>query len=188
MRDFFSYLSWVNDLEGSNCSKCPSLCKNRNNIVVNRGSVNSNPDVLFIGEAPGEQEDETGQPFMGRSGKWLNKFIELNGIKSYAITNVVKCRPPKNRKPTDIEIQNCTPYLEKQIEILNPKMIICLGKTATSLFSFTNFHFKMKNMIEAENYLEGIPVRFMYHPAYYLRKGIKPEKIVKKYPLTNVIM
>ena len=109
------------------CKKCP-LHKERTNIVFGRGDEHA--QVMFIGEAPGAEEDKTGEPFVGRAGKILELFLKQNDITGYYISNIVKCRPPKNRVPYGNEVKACLTYLNKQIEIINPKFIVILGNTA----------------------------------------------------------
>ena len=110
-----------------NCHKC-NLWRSRNQVVVGRGSTN--PRILFIGEAPGETEDKKGIPFCGKSGRLLEQLLRESDIpeESYHITNLVKCRPPKNRDPKPEEIEACSPYLEKEIRIFNPTIIVPLGR------------------------------------------------------------
>lgn len=110
-----------------NCRKC-KLHANRRNAVPGEGNKNS--PVVFIGEAPGEKEDEMGRPFVGAAGKLLTELIESIGYKreDFYITNVVKCRPPGNRDPEDDEIEACLPYLIKQLELLKPRVIVALGR------------------------------------------------------------
>ena len=113
------------------CKKC-DLWKTRNNTVPGNGSINT--DILFIGEAPGRNEDLQGKPFVGRAGKILDELIESIGLQrdQVYIANIIKCRPPQNRNPTKEEIDSCAGYLNKQIEIIQPKIIACLGSFATS--------------------------------------------------------
>lgn len=118
-----------------NCQDCV-LGSTRNNIVFSDGNPET-AKIVLIGEAPGENEDETGTPFVGRAGKLLNQFLEEAGISrqdDLYIINTVKCRPPENRVPTDVEKAMCERYLTAQIDIMNPKAIIFCG--ATSLKSF----------------------------------------------------
>ena len=111
------------------CKKC-ELCITRNNAVPGKG--NHNADVVFIGEAPGKNEDECGEPFIGTAGKKLNDALKNAGLtrSSVYITNIVKCRPPKNRMPNDVEKTMCNNYLEDEIAIINPKIICLLGNTS----------------------------------------------------------
>lgn len=116
--------------EISNCKKC-SLWKYRKNPVPGEG--NTNTEIMLIGEAPGKSEDEQGRPFVGAAGKLLTELINSIQLKrsEVYITNVLKCRPPNNRDPLPIEIEACTPYLNKQIEIIKPKIIMTLGNHST---------------------------------------------------------
>ena len=111
------------------CRLC-GLCKGRTNAVVGRGSEGAG--ILFIGEGPGENEDQQGLPFVGRAGKLLD--YALCGLSypegSYYIANIVKCRPPENRAPSDEEAEKCMPYLRRQTRLINPKIIVCLGAVA----------------------------------------------------------
>ena len=111
------------------CTKC-ELSKTRNNSVAGRGNFKS--DVIFVGEAPGKNEDLKGEPFIGIAGKKLSIALESAGItrEEVYITNIVKCRPPNNRVPTSIERDTCQEYLKKEIEIIKPKIICVLGNTA----------------------------------------------------------
>ncbi|MEM3008521.1 MAG: uracil-DNA glycosylase [Candidatus Nitrosotenuis sp.] len=111
------------------CTDC-KLCKTRTNAVPGVG--NPNAQIMFIGEAPGRTEDKRGEPFVGSAGKKLDTMLEKNGIlrKSVYITNVVKCRPPNNRVPTQEERNACNKYLEAEIKAINPKIICVLGNTA----------------------------------------------------------
>lgn len=113
-----------------NCKKCP-LWKNRKNAVPGEGPVSA--EIMFIGEAPGYHEDLQGRPFVGAAGKYLTKLIERIGLKraDVYITNVVKCRPPNNRDPKNEEINACSPYLDRQINIIRPKIIVTLGRHST---------------------------------------------------------
>jgi DNA polymerase len=117
--------------EVKNCSKC-GLWKDRRNAVPGEGDVNTS--LMFIGEAPGYWEDVKGRPFVGAAGKLLDALLSGISLSRDAvyITNVVKCRPPQNRDPLPIEVETCTPYLNRQIRILQPKIIVTLGRHATS--------------------------------------------------------
>ena len=115
--------------EFQNCQKC-RLSKERRNFVIGEG--NPDADIMFVGEAPGEQEDIQGKPFVGSAGKLLTKMLKAINLerKDVYITNIVKCRPPKNRDPEEDEISTCIPLLYKQIEIIKPKIICALGRIA----------------------------------------------------------
>ncbi|MDD4152514.1 MAG: uracil-DNA glycosylase [bacterium] len=150
------------------CPRC-DLCKSRTNAVPGAGSLNAN--IFFIGEAPGQQEDLKGEPFVGTAGKLLDSLLEMIGIKreEVFITNVVKCRPPGNRDPRPDEISSCNPYLVSQIALIEPIFICTLGR------------FAMQTVIDPEMSItrdHGIPVRRsgviyfpMYHPAAALYRG-----------------
>lgn len=149
-----------------NCQKC-SLGGLRTNFVFGDGSEKAK--LVFIGEAPGEDEDLTGIPFVGRAGKLLTKIFSEAGIPrdQVYICNVLKCRPPKNRDPLPEEVTKCQPYLKKQIEILNPKMLVALGRIAAQLLLNTNESLtKLKKSVH--KYCD-IPLFVTYHPAYILR-------------------
>jgi len=111
------------------CTKC-NLCKTRTNSVPGKGNFHSN--VIFVGEAPGRNEDRNGEPFIGVAGKKLSIALEEAGVSrdDIYITNIVKCRPPKNRVPTTIERETCQEYLKQEISIIKPKIICILGNTA----------------------------------------------------------
>ncbi len=111
------------------CQAC-GLGNTRTNMVFGRGNINA--PVLFVGEGPGEQEDIQGMPFVGAAGQLLDTLLEALSLKpdEYYIANVVKCRPPNNRVPTDIEAEKCLPYLRNQVALIRPKIIVCLGSTA----------------------------------------------------------
>jgi len=155
-----------------NCKKC-DLYKTRKKPVVGQGSFNA--EILFIGEAPGFNEDEQGKPFVGAAGKIFDKLLEhisLSRDEIY-ITNILKCRPPHNRNPSNEEIKSCTPHLLKQIEVINPKIICCLGNFSTKFimekFDLTKeikgisiIHGKIFNISNLNGKLKIIP---MFHPA-----------------------
>ena len=156
-----------------NCQDCV-LGNTRNNIVFSDGNPET-AKIVLIGEAPGETEDETGTPFVGRAGKLLNQFLEEAGISrqdDLYIINTVKCRPPENRVPTDVEKAMCERYLTAQIDIMNPKAIIFCG--ATSLKSF--WHDKKVqiskvrgNWFEVEINGKKYKSMAIFHPSYLLR-------------------
>lgn len=117
--------------EINECCKC-SLIQTRINTVPGEGNLNAS--VMFIGEAPGASEDAQGRPFCGKAGSVLDELLSVAGLKreDIFIGNILKCRPPKNRNPKDDEIELCTPYLDRQIEFIKPKIICCLGNFSTS--------------------------------------------------------
>ncbi len=115
------------------CEKC-ALCKTRKNVVPGEGS--SKAKIMFIGEGPGKNEDEQGRPFIGAAGKLLDELIALIGLtrEDIYIANVVKCRPPQNRDPLPEEVEKCRPWLDQQIEIIKPKLIVLLGRHSMDRF------------------------------------------------------
>jgi uracil-DNA glycosylase len=158
------------------CKNCP-LCRKAKNAVPGEGPLNAK--IMFIGEAPGREEDKTGRPFIGRSGRLLTKLIEeKSGLKreKVFITSVIKHRPPDNRKPTREEIVACLPYLEEQIKFINPKIIILLGQTAFSAF------FLKQKLSDYRGKVAGLNRRkffITYHPSAGLRFQ-KMKKILEK--------
>lgn len=146
--------------------RCCPLWVTRTNIVWSRGTSIKDIDVLFVGEAPGKDEDLQGKPFMGRAGKILDEWIFETDLLSYAIINIVKCRPPNNRKPNPNEIRSCLPYLIRQIQQFNPKIIVALG--ATPCFVLTNRKELVANIGKIFQTRYGKVLVFP-HPAYVLR-------------------
>lgn len=134
-----------------NCTKCP-LHKNRNMPVVGEGSHRA--DIMFVGEAPGAQEDKTGRPFCGKAGDILNDLLEEVGLQreEVYIANVLKCRPPNNRDPQQEEIEACTPYLERQIELIEPEVIVGLGNFGTK---FVLSKYNLEGKIEGISQIHG---------------------------------
>lgn len=149
-----------------NCQRCP-LAKGRLNAVPGEGPAHV--DILFIGEAPGLHEDRQGKPFVGRSGQFLTSLIEEAGLKreQVFITNVVKCRPPNNRDPLPEELSACQLYLDEQIELLQPKVIVTLGRISMAKFveggRIGAIHGRTHNV-------NGRKVVTMYHPAAALHQ------------------
>ncbi len=144
-----------------NCTLC-NLCKERMHAVPGEGS--SHADVLFVGEGPGRSEDQQGRPFVGSAGKVLSKLLDSIGLsrEDVFITNVVKCRPPENRKPLVDEVAKCRPYLEKQIETIRPKLVCVLGATALeALIGESNLSAQHGKLINRR----GLKLFVMYHPA-----------------------
>lgn len=158
------------------CTLC-DLHKSRTQTVFGVG--NRHADWLFIGEAPGAEEDRQGEPFVGRAGQLLNNVLRAIGLsrEKVYIANILKCRPPGNRDPRPEESQTCRPYLRRQIELLNPKVIIALGRIAAQNLLQTETPIgKMRGREYAyEN--TGIPVVVTYHPAYLLRSPREKRKV-----------
>jgi len=153
-----------------NCTRC-GLHKTRTHIVF--GSGNANADLVFVGEAPGEEEDKQGLPFVGRAGQLLTKMItamELSRDEVY-ICNVVKSRPPNNRNPSEEEVQACEPFLKAQLAAIQPKVIVGLGKYACQTLLSTQT--PITQLRGQWNTYEKIPFMPTYHPAYLLRSPNK---------------
>ena len=155
-------------LEGliNQCTSC-KLHKGRNKFVF--GSGNPNADVMVVGEGPGAEEDKQGLPFVGRAGKLLTDILKAINFErdDVFIANIVKCRPPDNRTPLPDEMETCLPYLKKQIAIIKPKVILCLGLTATK--GLLNKRDSLTSMRGKVFEFENIKVMVTYHPAALLR-------------------
>ena len=168
---FNSLSKLKNDI--SDCLKCP-LGKARKNIVFGIGNPKAN--LMLIGEAPGEKEDEIGEPFVGRAGALLNKIlksIKLVRDSDVYITNVVKCRPFNNRDPLRSEVEKCEPYLKKQIKFIRPKLIVALGRVAGK--TLLKLDISLKDMRGKLYQYNAIPLYITYHPAALLRNpNLKP--------------
>jgi len=157
-----------------NCRKC-GLWKTRRHPVLGEG--NPKAEVVFIGEAPGREEDELGRPFVGAAGRLLNEVLSEIGIKrgEVYITNVVKCRPPGNRQPTKREIKACSPYLDRQISIIKPRIVVALGNTAASyILDRYNMRFTSMERMHGKAFRVGtmwgeMKILLTYHPAAALR-------------------
>ena len=149
-----------------NCRRC-ALHETRTNVVFGVGPEDAR--IMFIGEGPGENEDLQGEPFVGRAGRLLDDMLELIGrdrTKVY-IANMVKCRPPRNRDPLPIEQEACGPWLERQIELINPRIIVCLGRIAAMHFIKPDFKITREHGQWFEK--DGRRVMAIYHPAALLR-------------------
>jgi len=154
------------------CRRC-RLHESKTHYVPGEG--NNRPEILFVGEGPGETEDQFGRPFIGKAGQLLDKIIQKMGLgrEDVFIGNVVKCRPPNNREPLKDEVEACLPYLLKQVEILQPKAIVCLGKVAlNNLLGTSHSMGRIRGQFLS---FRGIPLMPTYHPAYILHKKDKEE-------------
>lgn len=158
------------------CQKC-ELGKTRTNLVFGVG--NPNADLMFVGEAPGEQEDLTGTPFVGRAGQLLDKFLYAVDIKreDVYIANILKCRPPKNRDPLPEEEDACIGYLREQVKLIRPKVIVCLGRIAAMRLIKPDFKITKEHgqWFEKGSYL----MTAVYHPAALLRDPRKKEDMLE---------
>ena len=162
------------------CTKCPNLVAFRHTVVFGVG--NSKAELMFVGEAPGADEDMQGEPFVGRAGELLTKIIQTMGYQrsDVYIANVLKCRPdippgsPGNRQPTATEMETCLPYLRQQIELIRPKIMVALGGTAMrGLFGTVE---PMKQLRGRWHDFDSIPVMATFHPSYLLRNQALSEK------------
>ena len=156
-------------LTASTCTLCP-LAKGRTQVVFGVG--NPAADLMFVGEGPGREEDLAGEPFVGRSGRLLDRLmweeVGLTRAECY-IANVVKCRPPQNRDPAPREIEACRPYLEEQIELIGPSVIVTLGNFASKLLlESTRGIRELRGQVFERGAASVVPT---YHPAYVLRAG-----------------
>ena len=153
-----------------NCSAC-SLCATRHNVVISAGNEKSR--IMFIGEGPGENEDLQGEPFVGRAGQLLDIMLELIGLdrSSVYICNIIKCRPPGNRDPSNEERKACLPFVNRQIALVKPEIVVCLGRISAcelidSEFKITRDHGKWFK-------LDGMKFIASYHPSALLRDESK---------------
>ena len=149
------------------CTACP-LHATRKQAVLGVGDIHA--DWLFVGEGPGAEEDERGEPFVGQAGKLLDAMLAAIGLKrgeNVYIANVVKCRPPNNRTPEAAETAACWPFLARQIELIQPKLIVCLGKPAAQTLLAQEVTISRARGIVHD--FAGIPLIVTYHPAYLLR-------------------
>ena len=160
-------LQLMDQKEVQGCTRCTELVRNRTRTVFGVGNINT--ELLFVGEAPGADEDKAGEPFIGAAGQLLNKIIEACKLKreEIYICNVLKCRPPGNRQPVADEICNCRGYLERQLSIIRPRFICCLGLVAAqTVLNSTISIGKLRKQIHD---YQGMKVVATYHPAYLLR-------------------
>lgn len=170
--DAKTYREFKEALISSNCTRC-ALSESRTHIVVDRG--NPSAKVLMIGEAPGENEDRQGKAFVGRAGQLLDELMRGIGFdtnQESLIINVVKCRPPENRAPKQEEVSACHPFLKRQLELIQPRIILLLGAVALKHVIPDKGEFSMER--EAGTFFDhpafpGIKFMVLYHPAYILR-------------------
>lgn len=158
----------------ADCRRCP-LCETRKNIVFGVGSQSA--AVLFVGEAPGRDEDAQGEPFVGEAGQLLTRMIKAMGYErsEVYICNILKCRPPENRNPAPEEIAHCSPFLLRQVKAITPKVIVALGTFSTqTLLDSTEPISRMRGRFH--DYL-GIPLMPTFHPAYLLRSPEKKREV-----------
>jgi DNA polymerase len=162
------------------CSKCPHLVASRTQVVFGVGNLDA--EIMFVGEAPGADEDLQGEPFVGKAGQLLTKIIAAMGLsrEEVYIGNVLKCRPDMppgdsgNRKPRPEEMETCLPYLKEQIQIVRPKVLVALG--ATAMQGLTGSTLPMNQLRGRWHQFEQIPLMATYHPSYLLRNQAISEK------------
>lgn len=152
--------------ECSNCTKC-DLGSTRTNIVIERG--NRKAPLMMVGEGPGEQEDKQGKPFVGPAGQLLDLLLEALMFKEedYYICNIVKCRPPQNRIPTDDEAEKCLPFLRNQVALVKPKIIVCLGATA------------MKYIVDRDAKITQIRGQWIERKGYWIIPTFHPAALLR---------
>ncbi len=176
------------------CTQCRALANQRTNVVFGVG--NPHAELMFIGEAPGRDEDLKGEPFVGRAGQLLTKIIQAMGFARHEvyIANVLKCRPPDNRQPEPDETANCRPYLLRQIEIIRPKVLVALG--ATAMKALLDVQLGITKMRGNWYTFHGTPLMPTFHPAYLLRNPkakrevwldmqVVVKKLGREIPVTN---
>lgn len=152
----------------TNCAACP-MGQQRNRIVFGDGRADAR--IVFVGEAPGRNEDIQGKPFVGQAGQLLNKMLVDVGLRreDVYICNVLKCRPPENRDPLPNEVVACLPYLLTQLSLIAPEILVCLGRHAAS--ALLGVDVPMRDLRGRVVPWHGLQVMVTYHPAYYLRNG-----------------
>lgn len=155
-------------LEMASCPACEEFVKNRTRVVPGEGSETA--QIVFVGEAPGFHEDQQGRPFVGAAGQFLNELLNSIGLKrsEVYICNVIKCRPPGNRDPLPVEIKNCQRWLDLQIELISPKLIVSLGRYSLAKFfpgdAISKVHGKARRQ-------DNVIYYAMYHPAAALHQA-----------------
>jgi DNA polymerase len=177
-------LSAISELIGD-CQRC-SLAQGRNKIVFADGDPNA--QLMFVGEGPGADEDAQGLPFVGRAGQLLNNMISAMGLRreQVYIANIVKCRPPQNRKPEPDEAHSCMPFLERQIEIVRPRVLVALGATAaTYLLGMRGSIGSMRGRIHD---YRGIQTVVTYHPAFLLRDPAQKKEAWKDLQMAMTVL
>ena len=164
----------IDEGEVKTCTRCP-LCRSRTNTVF--GEVNPDADLVFVGEGPGADEDRTGRPFVGRAGELLTKMIRAMGLtrEDVFICNILKCRPPGNRAPAPDEVDACWDYLVRQLQIIQPRVIVTLGNPATQNLldtrtGITRLRGQWSKLPLIGEGLAGIDIMPTFHPAYVLRQ------------------
>ena len=160
--------------ELGDCQRC-GLAPSRTNIVF--GSGNPNARLMFVGEAPGSEEDRQGLPFVGRAGGLLTKIIESIGLKreDVYICNVLKCRPPGNRNPEAVEVETCSPFLKQQLETIQPDIVCCMGTFAAQ--TMLGMKIPISKLRGRFHNIDGVRFIATFHPAYLLRNPQKKREV-----------
>ena len=159
----------------SDCRRC-ALCGTRTQTVFGVGARDAR--LMVVGEAPGAEEDRQGEPFVGRAGQLLNAVLRAAGFgrEQVFIANILKCRPPNNRDPLPAEVEQCLPYLERQIELLRPALLLCVGRIAAQNLLRTDVTIgRLRGRVHTLP--SGLPVVVTYHPAYLLRSPGEKRKV-----------
>lgn len=161
--------------EVAECRRC-NLCNSRTQTVF--GSGNKTADWMIIGEAPGQQEDQQGLPFVGNAGLLLTEMLRAMGLNRDAvfIANILKCRPPNNRDPEKREVENCIGYLKRQYELINPKIILAVGRVAAQNLLDTDSETSLSLLRGKVHAFNNTPVIVVYHPSYLLRQPLEKRK------------
>lgn len=173
--------------EIGDCTRCALHTLGRRQVVF--GTGNADADLMFVGEAPGADEDVKGEPFVGRAGQLLTKIIEAINIKreDVYIANVIKCRPPGNRNPEPAEVETCRPFLLRQIETVKPRVIVALGTFAAQSLLGTDAPIsRLRGRVH--DYRDGIRIVPTFHPAYLLRSPDKKREVWEDMKLVRAIL
>src|SRR6059036_3086862 len=179
-------LAAIRDDLGADCSRCKLHTLGRTQVVFGVG--NPNADLMFVGEAPGADEDIQGEPFVGRAGQLLTKIIEAIGLKreDVYIANVIKCRPPGNRNPEPDEVETCEPFLFQQIDIIKPKVIVALGKFgAQTLLRTLDPISRLRGRVYDFRGVKLVPT---FHPAYLLRNPSSKREVWEDMKLVRKLL
>ncbi len=160
--------------ELGDCQRC-GLAPSRTNIVFGAGSPNAR--LMFVGEAPGSEEDRQGLPFVGRAGQLLTKIIESIGFRreDVYICNVLKCRPPENRNPEAVEVETCSPFLKQQLEAIQPEIVCCMGTFAAQ--TMLGMKIPISKLRGRFHNIDGVRFIATFHPAYLLRNPEKKREV-----------
>ncbi len=184
LSDLISEKWSVLEKQVSECKSC-ELCNSRTQTVFGSGNINA--DWMFIGEVPGQNEDLEGKPFVGQAGKLLTEMIRAIGLsrESVYIANILKCRPPNNRDPKIEEIDTCNQFLQQQIALVKPKIILAVGRVAAQALLKTSE--PLSKLRGVSHQINDIPLVVVYHPAYLLRSLLEKRKAWQDLQLANNI-